>query len=499
MMNKYSPIVKLLKSYGYESYISGETARDIYRKVEPLSIHVSVAAELVAIRDLLKDKITDIDTYTSTITVSYKNQTYYIHPLMVIKLKNTYCNFKSTTSFEDSVKHVGFTIHALYYDPINDNWLNFYNAKKDIDNKTIKFIGDPENRILESKIRLLEGPVLAGLLGEGWSLETNTHDMIRKYYLKVVMTHSSQIKIELQRLFEFVERPSQVFNILRSTKLIEQILPELALCYSIPQSNKQKDLTLWGHIMYALDSIKIGQQNYVVLRLAALFHDIGKPHCQIETKTGMHFYSHENIGAMLTERILYNWGFSRATIKNVSLLVKQHLFNAGGNVSDSYINKLIAKVGPENINDLLDLRIADRWGTGRKDIKMDRVEALRTRINAKLAKTSKKTFKLNLSAIDITKAIRFATDNTDKTVGCVQQYLEYKVIYGKLHNKAANLKRAIRDVNKIPCPLDKPHLFKTWADIVKGQEDTFDNGKLKCGVYCNFTCDKKLNRAKKHE
>ena len=69
--------------------------------------------------------------------------------------------------------------------------------------------------------------------------------------------------------------------------------------------------------------------------------------------------------------------------------------------------------------------------------------------------------------------------------------MESKIIYGRVANKVANLKRAIREVNKIQCPLDKAHLFKTWSEILKGDEDTFEDGRLKCGVYCGFVCDKK--------
>ncbi|MBC8409974.1 MAG: HD domain-containing protein [Rhodobacteraceae bacterium] len=495
-MNKYTTIVKLLESYGYESYISGSTACDLYRKVSPQTIHVSVAATFIQLQEALKDKIVSLDSYTNIVKVRYKAYEYLIHPLTTIKLKNTYCHFKPTDSFEENANHLGFTIHALYYNPLKDTWLNFHNAKNDIDNQIVRFIGNPEDRILESKIRLLQGPILVGVLGDKWSLDGTAHDTIKQYYLKLVMAHSSQVKQELTTLFAEVEIPSKVFNILRSTKLVEVILPELALCYKIPQSNKQKNLTLWDHIMFALDSIKISQPNHFILRLAALLHDIGKPHCQIITKTGMHFYSHENVGAMLTERILYNWGFSKTILKKVSLLVKHHLFNAGSKISDAYLNKLIAKVGPDHIHDLIDLRIADRWGTGRKDIKMDRVEAMRTRVNQILAKTSPQTFKLSLSETEIRKAVRFATDDTENTIESVKQYLEYKVLYGKLLNKASNLKRAIREVNKLNCPLDKPHLFKTWSHLVKGEEEAFENGRLKCGVYCNFICDKKLKRFK---
>ncbi|MBC8436925.1 HD domain-containing protein, partial [bacterium] len=368
------------------------------------------------------------------------------------------------------------------------------NAKKDIDNKIIRFVGNAEDRILESKIRLLEGPVLIGTLGEGWSLDKETHDAIKKYHLKIVMAHSTHINREMNNLFKYVDTPSKVFNVLKSTKLIDEILPEFMLCNNIEQTNKKKGLTLQQHIMYALDSVTLKQTNHIELRLAALLHDIAKPHCYIETKTGMHFYNHENIGAILAERILYRWGYKKEIAKKVALLVKHHLFNASFRVSDSQISKLIAKVGPENIHDLLDLRIADRRGTGRKDISMKAVEQMRVRVNNALSTISPKTFKLALSNSELEKAIRFSTDNAKSAASDIKEYLKHKVLYGRLSNKPANLKRAIREINRIKCPLDKSHLFKTWSNIVKGSEEVFEDGKLKCGVYCEFICDKKRNK-----
>jgi hypothetical protein len=209
----------------------------------------------------------------------------------------------------------------------------------------------------------------------------------------------------------------------------------------------------------------------------------------------MHFYSHELVGATLSERILFRWGFNKSISKKVSLLVKNHLFDAWARIPTKTIKKLIARVGPENIHDLIDLRIADRHGTGRKDISMVKVHKYRARVNQELAKISPKQIKLSITNRDIKNYIRFATDNAEDAVPHIVAYLENKVIYGRVENKIANLKRAIREINRIHCPLDKAHLFRTWSSILKGDEDAFEDGRLKCGVYCDFLCDKQKPRS----
>jgi len=484
----YASIIKLIESRGYQAYISDETARDMYLKKSPKRHCVAVAASFAELQAQFKEFVVSTDPHNSTFKIHYRSNIFIIRPLQIIKLDHTYCSYSSTLSFEADAKHRGYTIQALYYNPIKNTWLNFYNAKQDIDNKIIRLING-ESSLLESKVRLFSGPVLVGTLGEGWKLAADTHESIKKFYLKITMAHTSQIRQEFIKVFGECQVPSRVFNILRSTKLLDSLFPELMLCVGIPQSNKRANLDLYQHIMYALDSVKIGQTNSVVIRLAALLHDIAKPHTQIHTETGMHFYSHEIVGAMLSERILFRWGFPKQLSQKVSLLVRNHLFDAYAKVPIKNIRKLIERVGPKNIHDLIDLRIADRHGTGRKDISMAKVHAFRSRINKELVKISPTQFKLVLSESAIHNYIRYSTDNPHEAVEPVQQYLENKVLYGRLANKTTNLKRAIREVNKIKCPLDKAHLFKTWTGILKDDSEIFDDGKLKCGVYCQFLCD----------
>ena len=488
----YKSIIKLLDSRGYEAFIEGETARDIYMNRTPVRNCVAVAATFEELQQNFGDYITHKDPHLTVVTINYKNNIYIVRPLRRITLDHTYCSYRFTKSFETDAKSKGYSIESLYYNPLNDSWLNFNQAKQDIDNKIVRLINDPYDSILESKIRLLSGPVLVGILGEGWKLDSTTHEAIQKYYLKIVMAHSAQVNIEMVKLLTEVEKPSRVFNILRSTKVLEEIFPELLLGIGLSQSNKGKEgLDLYNHIMYALDSVHITQDNCLLIRLGALLHDIAKPHTEVETDTGMHFYSHELVGAAMAERIMFRWGFAKPMSRKVSILVKNHLFDAWARIPTKTIRKLINRVGPENIHDLIDLRIADRHGTGRKDISMDKVHKYRTRVNKELTQIAPKQVKLNINDADIKKYIRFATDNTLEAVPHIKTYLESKIIYGRVENKVANLKRAIREINKIQCPLDKAHLFKTWSDILKGNEDTFEDGRLKCGVYCGFICDKK--------
>ncbi len=104
------------------------------------------------------------------------------------------------------------------------------------------------------------------------------------------------------------------------------------------------------------------------LRLAALFHDIGKPPTRLWSKENKDytFYGHEVVGSKIAKKILIDLKFSHETIDKVVKLIRWHMFFSDTDqITHSAVRRMIANVGKENIWDLINLRICDRVGTGR--------------------------------------------------------------------------------------------------------------------------------------
>jgi putative nucleotidyltransferase with HDIG domain len=104
------------------------------------------------------------------------------------------------------------------------------------------------------------------------------------------------------------------------------------------------------------------------IRIAALFHDISKPEVRrwSEEKKDWTFHGHEVVGARVAKKALQELRFSKETIEKVMKLVRWHMFFSDPDqVTLSAVRRIIANVGRENIQDLLNLRICDRIGTGR--------------------------------------------------------------------------------------------------------------------------------------
>ena len=490
-------IFTLFKNMNLKPYLCGGTARDLYIGIKPFGWDVAVNCSLVELRKKFKTNLVNVDEYNHRITIEMGDTNVNVYPLKKIILINTYYNHEYTDNLELDSNSRDFTINGLYYDIEEDTYLDFHNGKQDIANKIIRFISNPKDRIIESKVRLLRAPVLASILGPGWNIDYESSEAIKELNLRLIPVNQKQIYPELINLFTRSRYPSKAFNLMRSLKLLDDFFPELSNCIGIEQSNKAVGLDLYTHIMYAMDSIKLDNNNILVLRLAALLHDIGKPYTKITTDTGIHFYNHENVGAHLAERIMTRWGFSRNVVNSVILLIINHLFDASPKRSDLSIKKLINKVGTENINALLDLRVADRVGTGRKDISMEKVEELRTKINKLLPEFTKEKFVLNITDKELVTIIENYTTEVDDTVLEIKKYLEVKCATNELKNRPQSLKNAVMKVNKIDCPLSKKHLFKTWTDYTTDTADVFQNGSFKCGVFCNFKCNKYLRPRQK--
>jgi tRNA nucleotidyltransferase (CCA-adding enzyme) len=485
-------ILTLFKTAHLKPYLCGGTARDLYMGKTPFGWDICADCTLHDLGKKFKTNLLNVDEYNHKVTLNLGERAIHVYPLKKISLLNTYYNYDYTNSLEIDSNSRDFTINGLYYDIDADKFLDFHEGKQDIANKIIRFTGDPRERILESKARLLRAPVLATILGSGWNIDYESSEAIKEMHLRLVPVNQKQINPEIINLLTRSKSPSKAFNLMRSLKILENFFPELDNCIGIEQSNKAVGLELYQHIMYAVDSIKLTSDNLLVLKLAALLHDIGKPYTKITTDTGIHFYNHENVGAYLADRIMTRWGISRNIINQVVLLIVNHLFDASPRKSDASIKKLIAKVGPGNINSLIDLRVADRLGTGRKNISMDKVEDLRKRIKVMLPAMVAESVSLNINDKELKTMIEKHTQQPAEAVKELKLYLEGKVLSGAIKNRPQSLKNAVIKVNKIACPLDKAHLFKTWRAYATDSADIFQNGFLKCGVYCKFTCNKYL-------
>lgn len=311
--------------------------------------------------------------------------------------------------------------------------IDLYDGRKDIKNKIISTVGNPDERFDEDALRMMRAVRFHSQLG--FDIEKNTFEAIRKnsQYMKHVSLE--RIKDELVKII-LSDNPSEGVEALHETGLLDHIIPELEKGFGIAQ-NRHHIHTIYKHCVLAL---KYCPSKKLEVRLASLLHDIAKP----QTKRGegefATFYNHDHVGARVARKILQRLRFSNEIVEKVVLLVDNHMFYYNPEeVGDASVRRLIQKVGLENMKDLIDVRIADRLGSGTPKAKPYKLRHLEYMID-KLSTDAVSVKMLKVNGNDLMKDLRVAPG---PKIGAILDVLLSEVIEDAAKNeKEFLLKRA---------------------------------------------------------
>ena len=189
-----------------------------------------------------------------------------------------------------------------------------------------------------------------------YAVSAATFEAMRRAAPLVQTVSAERVRDELIKLLELAARPSLGIELMRTSGLLEFILPETLEGVGVEQ-NEWHAYDVYRHTLATLDAAPPGD---LVLRLAALFHDVGKP----RTKDGPHFYQHEVLGEAMTRQALERLRFPAAVVERVAALVRNHMYAADPGAADRTVRRFIRRVGPENLERQFALRAADIAGSG---------------------------------------------------------------------------------------------------------------------------------------
>ena len=150
---------------------------------------------------------------------------------------------------------------------------------------------------------------------------------------------------------------------MRELGLLKEFLPELLEGHEVGQ-NLHHIYTVWEHNLRSLE-YAVKENWSLEIRMAALLHDVAKPRTKRGEGKYSTFYGHDVLGAKMASEILLRLKFPREFVEKVSKLIRYHLFYYNvDEVTDSSVRRLISRVGPEDMEDLIRVRICDRIGSG---------------------------------------------------------------------------------------------------------------------------------------
>src|SRR5437667_3361911 len=213
----------------------------------------------------------------------------------------------------------------------------------------------------------------------GFTIEPATAEAIRASAHLAAALSGERIQMELTKMLG-APKPSVALRMLSDLGLLEVICPELELCKTTPQ-DKAVAQDVFEHSLATVDATPADD---LVLRLAGLFHDIGKP----ATFADGHFHQHEFVGEATARDILRRWRFDKDTVTRVTHLIRNHMFWYQSEWTPSAVRRFIRKVGLENIPALFALRKADNIGSGARSPRMYALESLWERVQEEIRAAS---------------------------------------------------------------------------------------------------------------
>ena len=270
---------------------------------------------------------------------------------------------KFSDKLEDDLERRDFTINAIAYEPNTGTLVDKHGGREDIVGHRIVAVGKANERFKEDALRMLRAIRLSAELD--FVIETKTAEAIAADAPLLEKISRERVRDELTRIVES-PRPMQALYVAQKLSILKYVMPELEEGIGCAQ-NQAHSFDVFEHLLRSLQHA--ADKNWLLdVRLAALLHDIGKPASRrwSEEKHDWTFHGHDVISARMAKKILSNLHFSTEMIEKVVSLVRTHMFFADPDLLTlSSVRRVIAKVGQENIMDLLHLRICDRIGTGR--------------------------------------------------------------------------------------------------------------------------------------
>ena len=363
-------IIGKLEDAGFEAYIVGGCVRDFLLEKDAKDWDVTTNAKPEEIQNIFPNSFYENSFLTVTVRTGSKKPELTEIEITTYRSEAKYSDkrhpdeVKYAEKLEDDLSRRDFTINALAMD-LNKKIVDLFDGQKDLKNRTIKTVGNPEERFNEDALRMLRAVRFATTLN--FEIEENTKKAIKKNSIWLEAVSKERIRDEFVKIImadpSTGSGPSAGIDLLRELGLLKYIVPELLENYGVPQ-NKHHTYDCYTHAIKALEFAAKKKLNLEV-RLASLLHDIGKPRAKNGEGENATFYNHEMIGAKMTFQILNNLKFSKKEVEKITKLVRFHLFYYNvDEVKEASVRRLVKNVGPENMEELLQVRQADRIGSG---------------------------------------------------------------------------------------------------------------------------------------
>lgn len=350
--------ISLLESGGFEAYIVGGCVRDSIMGRKPSDWDITTSATPDEICGVFKDYktvLTGAKHGTVTVIVEHFHM-----EITTFRSDGVYSDHRRpdsvrfSKSLREDLSRRDFTMNALAYSP-KTGIIDYFGGVSDIENMTLRCVGDPDTRFNEDALRIMRGVRFASVLS--LTIEEGTRLAIHKNRGLLENISAERIASEFNKLLlgDYVEK------ILHEYKdVISVFVPEIVPTFDFDQRNFHHIYDVWGHTAAGIAAAP----KLIYVRLAMFFHDIAKPQCLKFSSGGIgHFSGHPKMGKEIAQTVLRRLKYDNATLKIVSFLILYHDTSILPNKAE--IKKWLRKYGAAPVQLLFEVKIADNLAKNR--------------------------------------------------------------------------------------------------------------------------------------
>lgn len=433
-------ILNILSDSGYDTYVVGGCVRDSLLGLNPKDWDICTAAVpeqtiKLAIRNGYR--VIETGLKHGTVTVVINSEQYEV---TTFRIDGNYSDGRHPDSVEFTkdvradLARRDFTINAMAFSN-NVGIIDPFAGRLDLDNGILRCVGNPDDRFNEDALRILRALRLASVYE--LSIDRSTAESIHRNAASLNRIAVERINAELCKM---LIGTNAIQMLTEFSDVITTIIPELQPCIGFHQNNRYHDLEVYDHIILAVGNY-CGDD--LVVKLALLLHDIGKPDCYTENEAGGHFYGHGVVSHNYTVQIMCRLRFDNKTASAIEELVLYH--DAVIEPTKKCICRWLRRIGEKQFRRLLDVQLADIKAHSKitQNDRMLKNKQIRELLSTVLAEEA--CFKIKDLKINGNDIIALGIPQGRK-IGSILDSLLSKVVDGELENDPYTLKAAAFDL-----------------------------------------------------
>jgi poly(A) polymerase len=328
-------IVRALRERGHQAYFAGGCVRDLLLGREPADYDVSTDATPQQVMQIFPQTFA-VGEQFGVVLVPLAETSGATGALARHGAAIEVATFRSDVGYSDGrhpdevrfskdpredVERRDFTINGMMLDPATNEVLDFVGGRDDLKAGIVRAIGDPERRFAEDKLRMMRAVRFAARFD--YKIDPATMEAIQKLAPQIRQVSCERVREELTKMLT-EGRARRAFELLDTTGLLPEVLPEIAAMKGVeqpPQFHPEGDVFV--HTLLLLDKLQAGGSK--TLAWGALLHDVGKPPTFRVAPDRIRFDGHVEVGVKMAAEICRRLRFSNYETNRILALVANHM------------------------------------------------------------------------------------------------------------------------------------------------------------------------------